>query len=72
MLFVVAGFSWHRLPEPSWAHITGRFRAALMPLEVERGLWVQCLLSFVGVSQQFSLVRHIVVVVVVVVGGSSR
>ncbi|CAK9093732.1 unnamed protein product [Durusdinium trenchii] len=29
-----AGFSWHRLPEPSWAHITGRFRAALMPLEV--------------------------------------
>lgn len=28
-----AGFSWHRLPDPSWAHITGRFRAQLVPLE---------------------------------------
>ena len=27
------GFSWHRLPDPSWAHITGRFRAQLVPLE---------------------------------------
>ena len=27
------GYSWHRLPDPSWANITGRFRAALLPVE---------------------------------------
>ncbi|CAJ1358574.1 unnamed protein product [Effrenium voratum] len=34
-----AGFSWRQLQQPSWAEYTGRFRAALLPLEAkQRGL----------------------------------